>query len=79
MDHIEARVTDAGASLLRLEVAVDNSAALSFYAGLGFEPIGRIRGYYQGNLDAIVMEKALAGRACDSTARQDHLNRRGRP
>ena len=71
MDHIEARVTDGGASWLRLEVAADNSAALSFYTGLGFEPIGRIRGYYHGNLDAIVMEKALVGRAYDSTARRE--------
>ena len=59
MDHIEARMRDAGASWLRLEVAVDNPEALSFYTGLGFEPIGRIRGYYHGNLDAVVMEKAL--------------------
>ncbi len=56
MQHIEARMRKAGANWLRLEVAVNNSDALSFYAGLGFGPLGRIRGYYPGNLDAIVME-----------------------
>jgi [ribosomal protein S18]-alanine N-acetyltransferase len=60
MAHIERQVRDAGASWLRLEVAVNNAAALSFYKGLGFEAIGRIRGYYQRNLDAIAMEKILA-------------------
>ena len=39
--------------------AVNNSAARGFYIGLGFEAVGQIRNYYQGNLDAIVMEKTL--------------------
>jgi len=60
MEHLEGQVRDAGASWLRLEVAVNNSAALSFYVGLGFEAIGQIRGYYHRSLDAIVMEKVLA-------------------
>jgi len=68
IDQIEAHMRHAGASWLRLEVAVDNSGALSFYAGLGFEPIGRIQGYYHGNLDAIVMEKTLGAGAFDSAA-----------
>ena len=46
MGHIESRMRDAGADWLRLEVAVNNSAALNFYAGLGFERIGEIPRYY---------------------------------
>jgi len=65
MTHLEVRIRDAGAGRLRLEVALNNSGALSFYAGLGFESIGRIRGYYHGNLDAIVMEKTLGASAPD--------------
>jgi [ribosomal protein S18]-alanine N-acetyltransferase len=59
MEHIEGRLRDEGAGWLRLEVAVNNFAALSFYAGLGFERIGQILGYYHGTLDAMVMEKML--------------------
>ncbi len=60
MEDVESRMSGLGARWLRLEVAVDNSAALSFYDGLGFARIGQIRGYYHGTLDAIVMEKSLA-------------------
>jgi [ribosomal protein S18]-alanine N-acetyltransferase len=60
MGDLEGQVRDAGASWLRLEVAVNNPTALSFYLGLGFEAIGQIRGYYHRGLDAIVMEKILA-------------------
>lgn len=59
MEHIEGRMRHLGARWLRLEVAVDNSAGLSFYAGLGFVRIGQIRGYYHGTLDAVVMGKSL--------------------
>ncbi len=61
MKRVESEMESAGASRLRLEVAVNNAAAQSFYGGLGFRPTGRIRGYYPGNLDAISMEKALLG------------------
>ncbi len=61
MHHLEREMARAGAACLRLEVAVDNPGAQSFYARLGFEPIGQIRGYYHANLDAIVMEKTPAG------------------
>lgn len=59
MGHIECQVREAGARFLRLEAAVNNAAALSFYTGMGFEAVGQIRGYYHRSLDAIVMEKAL--------------------
>lgn len=60
MDAIEAAARAGGAEALRLEVAVDNAAALGFYARLGFVAIGEIEGYYHGNLNAIAMEKPLA-------------------
>ena len=44
---------------VRLEVAVDNDDAQSFYARLGFEPVGRIPGFYMGTLDAITMRRPL--------------------
>lgn len=61
MEAVEANARSGGAEWLRLEVAVDNTAALGFYARLGFAAIGKIEGYYHGNLDAIAMEKPLAG------------------
>lgn len=61
MERIEERMRASGAGWLRLEVAVNNSVASEFYRGIGFAAIGRIPNYYQGSVDAIVMEKTLAG------------------
>jgi [ribosomal protein S18]-alanine N-acetyltransferase len=52
-----------GAECIVLEVAVDNSAALSLYAGRGFVPIGHRRNYYRQASrrgDALVLRRALA-------------------
>ena len=52
-----------GAEFIVLEVAVDNSAALSLYTGRGFMPVGHRRNYYrQANDrgDALVLQRALA-------------------
>jgi ribosomal-protein-alanine N-acetyltransferase len=59
MTTIESRLKAAAVDLLRLEVAVDNGPALRFYEGLGFQVLGRIPRYYNDDLDAFVMEKAL--------------------
>ncbi len=48
------------ASILELEVAVDNTTAQAFYARFGFRAIGTIPGYYPGGLDAIAMELILS-------------------
>ncbi|MGB7188495.1 MAG: hypothetical protein WBD10_00020, partial [Acidobacteriaceae bacterium] len=48
------------AESLRLEVAVDNDAALAFYKTLGFVETGRIRGFYMGQLDALTMRLPCA-------------------
>ena len=61
MEQIEERLRAAGAGWLRLAVAVNNSAASEFYGGLGFVGMGRIPNYYQDSVDAIVMEKTIAG------------------
>ncbi len=66
MERMEARLWSAGAEWLRLEVAVNNSAASEFYRELGFAPTGRILNYYPGSIDAIVMEKALAAERISS-------------
>lgn len=56
---IEERLSAAGVQALMLEVAADNAAAQAFYTRHGFTPTGRIPGYYNGRLDALVMEKPL--------------------
>ncbi len=45
-----------GAEELFLEVRADNSGAQSLYASLGFEAIGRRKGYYTGGIDAVSMK-----------------------
>jgi [ribosomal protein S18]-alanine N-acetyltransferase len=53
------RLNSAGTAMLRLEVAIDNIDAQTFYRSLGFSQTGRIRGFYLGRLDALVMEKSV--------------------
>lgn len=59
MDALTDRCREAGAVLLRLEVAVDNDGAIAFYRQRGFVETGRIRGFYMGKLDALTMEREL--------------------
>lgn len=59
LTEIEERLRATGASAVLLEVAVDNTVAQKFYERHGFVPAGRIRGYYLGKIDALVMEKQL--------------------
>ncbi len=57
------RARDAGMEHAFLEVRPSNPAAIALYRGVGFEPIGLRRGYYQaegGREDAMVLSLDLA-------------------
>lgn len=56
---VEKRFKEMGIGRVRLEVAVNNLGAQSFYKQEGYESIGRIEGYYLNRIDAFVMEKTL--------------------
>lgn len=57
-----AHARDVGAASVLLEVRVDNAPALHLYDTLGFERLGRRRGYYQPeNVDAWTMRLPLDG------------------
>ena len=63
VDSICAEGGVRGAERIVLEVAVDNSAALSLYTGRGFIPVGSRRNYYrQANRrdDALMLRRVLA-------------------
>ena len=63
LDIAETELVDNGVDTLFLEVAEDNEAAIKFYKGAGFEPIGRRRAYYKreiGRVAAITYRKRLA-------------------
>ncbi len=52
----------AGAEVVFLEVAADNTAARALYGGEGFEEVGRRKSYYArpgGAVDAVVLRRAL--------------------
>lgn len=50
---------EAGSSRMLLEVAADNAAALMLYERQGFVEIARRPRYYDGPLDAVVMQRPL--------------------
>ena len=63
LDSICSEGRVRGAECIVLEVAVDNSAALSLYTGRGFIPVGHRRNYYRQASrrgDALVLQRALA-------------------
>lgn len=53
----ESMARDAGSLLL--EVRVDNTGALDFYARFGFERMALRRAYYGGGTDGLVLRKRL--------------------
>ena len=57
----EARLGEQGCKRVLLEVAVDNAAAIAFYKRHGYAVLKTLPRYYLGTLDALLMEKKLAG------------------
>jgi ribosomal-protein-alanine N-acetyltransferase len=55
LDRALAALAARGAAVVKLEVRASNDVALSLYRETGFEPMRRIRGYYEDGEDALVM------------------------
>src|SRR5262249_39309681 len=55
----EEQVRSWKCSAIRLETAVDNVAALSFYKRHGYDVIRTVPRYYSNGLDALLLEKDL--------------------
>ena len=58
---LEETLAVAGIEAVQVEVRASNSAALSFYARLGFEQVNATPRYYQGVETAVHLVKELAG------------------
>ena len=50
---------EAGKLFLRLEVSVENSAAIRLYESMGYQPFGIYRNYYEDDNDALRMQKCI--------------------
>ena len=55
----EDRLRQAGATVVELETAVDNAAAIQFYKRKDYFVERTVPGYYSNHLDALVMRKEL--------------------
>lgn len=55
---------ERGGSSVYLEVRASNEVAQRFYAGLGFIPTYRRKGYYENAEDAVVMERDVTRPDC---------------
>jgi ribosomal protein S18 acetylase RimI-like enzyme len=59
LDAAELRLRAVQCHLVRLETAVDNFAAISFYKRRGYNVIQTIPRYYSSGVDALLLEKDL--------------------
>jgi ribosomal-protein-alanine N-acetyltransferase len=59
LEAAELRLLSAQCQLVRLETAVDNAAAISFYKRRGYNVIQTIPHYYSSGVDALILEKDL--------------------
>jgi [ribosomal protein S18]-alanine N-acetyltransferase len=66
----EDRLRAKNCQAVRLETAVDNRAALSFYKRQGYYVAGAITGYYPNSMDALVLVKDLLSPSHPATLRQ---------
>ena len=56
----EERLRTAKSHAVRLETAVDNTSALSFYKRHGYDVLRAIPHYYSNGVDALLLEKVLS-------------------
>ncbi|MAT52368.1 MAG: ribosomal-protein-alanine acetyltransferase [Porticoccaceae bacterium] len=59
MESGEALAEEGGRVFLRLEVSVDNRAAIRLYESMGYQPFGIFRNYYEDENDALRMQKCI--------------------
>jgi ribosomal protein S18 acetylase RimI-like enzyme len=59
LDGAENRLRSANCHAVRLETAVDNASAISFYKCHGYDVIKVIPHYYSNGVDALLLEKNL--------------------
>ncbi|HTS38304.1 MAG TPA: GNAT family N-acetyltransferase [Candidatus Solibacter sp.] len=64
----EKRLREASSSAVRLETAVDNLDALSFYKRHSYNVIGTRPRYYPNGVDALVLTKDLASGSPEASA-----------
>lgn len=57
---VQEALANCAGKPLRLEVRVGNVGAQEFYLALGFNWIGRAKGYYHDGEDALLMERPAA-------------------
>lgn len=56
----EKSAAKRGANTLRLEVRIDNAAAIALYRRLGYDEFGRYEAYYEDGEAALRLEKPLS-------------------
>jgi len=56
---LEEETLEQGKLFIRLEVAKNNETAISLYKGLGYKIFGSYEAYYEGNIDALRMQKNI--------------------
>ncbi len=59
LDALVDEAVRRGCTSVLLEVAADNAAAQTLYAGRGFEQVARRSGYYGPGRDAVVMRLSV--------------------
>ena len=61
MDAAEARLKSMGFDLVLLEVAVNNSPAISFYKRHGYAVLKTLPRYYLNTIDGLMLGKKISG------------------
>ncbi len=75
----EQAASDAGRLHLRLEVSVDNTAAIQLYEALGYQKFGIYRDYYEDHKDALRYQKRIRRLSDSLQHRSVHWLRQNTP